>query len=177
MGAKTLKLEVQKLFKFYCHIPQYIEMCRWFSQGATENQNGRHESNPFFFVGAKTLKFKVRNYSNATLTFPTIWRCSVDFLRFRWNSKWPPQINLNFLVGAKTLKLSQKFFKFYILIPHNMEMCRWFFKGFAEIQNGHHGSTSIFCGRKNSKNEVRNNSHFTITLPTICRCASDFTEI
>ena len=26
-----------------------------------------------------------------------------------------------------------------------MEMCRWhFFEGFAEIQNGRHGSTSIF---------------------------------
>ena len=34
-----------------------------------------------------------------------------------------------------------------------------------------------FCGRKNSKIEVGNNSHFIITLPTIWKCAGDFTEI
>ena len=32
-----------------------------------------------FFVGAKILKPKVRNYSNFTITFPTIWRCAGDF--------------------------------------------------------------------------------------------------
>ena len=31
---------------------------------------------------------------------------------------------LYFFVGAKTLKLCQKLFKFYNLIPHNMEMCK-----------------------------------------------------
>ena len=31
--------------------------------------------------------------------------------------------------------------------------------------------------RKNSKIEVRNNSNFAITLPTIWKCAGDFTEI
>ena len=34
-----------------------------------------------------------------------------------------------------------------------------------------------FCGRKNSKIEVRNNSHFTVTLPIIWKYAGDFTEI
>ena len=30
-----------------------------------------------FFVGAKTLKLKVRHYF--TITFPTIWRCAGEF--------------------------------------------------------------------------------------------------
>ena len=34
-----------------------------------------------FFVGEKTLKLKVRNYSNFTTTFPTIWRCAGDFFQ------------------------------------------------------------------------------------------------
>ena len=33
------------------------------------------------FVGAKTLKLKVRNYSNFTITFSTIWRCAGDFFK------------------------------------------------------------------------------------------------
>ena len=33
------------------------------------------------FVGAKTLKLKVRNYLNSTMTFPTTWRCAGDFLK------------------------------------------------------------------------------------------------
>ena len=32
-------------------------------------------------------------------------------------------------------------------------------------------------GRKNLKIEISNNSHCTITLPTIWQCACDFTEI
>ena len=33
----------------------------------------------------------------------------------------------NIFVGAKTLKLSHKLFKFYYHISHDMEMCKWFF--------------------------------------------------
>ena len=49
----------------------------------------------------------------------------------------------NFFVGAKTLKLSRKLFKFYYHIPHDMEMCKWYFQGFTEIQNGRHRSTFV----------------------------------
>ena len=31
-----------------------------------------------FFVGAKTPKLKVRDYSNFTITLPMIWRCAGD---------------------------------------------------------------------------------------------------
>ena len=60
----------------------------------------------------------------------------VTFSRFYWNSKWPPRINFNFLVGAKTQKISLvNFFKFYHHIPSNMCMCNWFFKDSTNIQN------------------------------------------
>ena len=49
---------------------------------ATKIQNGRQRSQNFF-VGAKTLKLKVRNYSNPTITFLTIYRdVQVIYLRF-----------------------------------------------------------------------------------------------
>ena len=48
---------------------------------ATEFQNGRQRSTPKFFVGAKTPKLKVRNFSNFTITFPTIWRYASDFFK------------------------------------------------------------------------------------------------
>ena len=50
-------------------------------------------------------------------------------------------------------------------------------QGFTEIQNVRHDKLHIFCGRKNWKIEISNNSHCTITLPTIWKCACDFTEI
>ena len=34
-----------------------------------------------FFVGTKTLKLKVRNYSNFSITFPMIWRYAGDFFK------------------------------------------------------------------------------------------------
>ena len=133
-------------------------MCKWFFRDATKIQNGRQRSALKNFVGAKTLKLRVRNYSNFTITFPMIWRCTgdffkvllefkmaatdqleffflegggvktqkiclvnffsnfnitflatwgcaSDFLKFYWNSKWPPWINFIFFVGAKTEKL------------------------------------------------------------------------
>ena len=48
---------------------------------ATKIQNGRQRATLKFFVGAKTLKLKVRNYSNFTITFPMIWRCAGDFFK------------------------------------------------------------------------------------------------
>ena len=62
---------------------------------------------------------------------------------------------LHIFCGRKNLKV-RNYSKFYNHIPHDMEMCMWFVQGFTEIQNGRHGWI-IFCGRKNSKNEVSNN--------------------
>ena len=97
------------------------------------------------------------------------------FSRFYWNSKWSPRINFNFFVGAKTQKISQKLFTFCNHIPYDMEMCRWFFKGFAKIQNGRHRSTTIFLWAQKLKN--LNYSNFAITFPTIWGCAGDFSKV
>ena len=48
---------------------------------ATKIQNGRQRSTLKKFVGANTLKLNVRNYTNSTITFPTIWRCAGNFFQ------------------------------------------------------------------------------------------------
>ena len=152
----------------------------------------------------------------------------MTFSRFYWNSKWPPQININFLGGVKTQKicLVNFFFNFNITFLAtwgwaNMGMCKWFFKDATKFQNGRQRSTPTFfvgvktkiirillshsprygdvqvtfsrfywnsklppwinsifsCGRKNWKIQISYNSHCTMTLPTIWKCACDFTEI
>ena len=47
-----------------------------------------------------------------------------------------------------------QYFQTEIICMYDMEMRIWFFQGFTEIKNGRQ---AIFCGRKNSKIEVRNN--------------------
>ena len=81
------------------------------------------------------------------------------------------------VVGAKTLKLSQKLFKFYYHIPHDMEMCRWLFRGFTEIQNGRHRSTLIFWGGLKKICLVDFFSNINITFLATWGCASDFLKM
>ena len=80
VGAKTTD---HFFLKFQHAIPSNMGMCKWFFKDATKIQNGRQRSTPNFFVGAKTLELDVRNYSNFTITFATIWRCAGVFLRLR----------------------------------------------------------------------------------------------
>ena len=56
-------------------------MCNLFFKDSSKIQNGRQKSTPNFFVGAKTLKLKVRSYSIFTVTFPIIWRFAGDFFK------------------------------------------------------------------------------------------------
>ena len=80
---------------------------------ATRIQNGRKRSNPKTFVGAGTIKLEVRNYSNYTLIFPTIWRCAGDSFMVLLKFKMAATDQLHFLVGPKTQKISLvNFFKF-----------------------------------------------------------------
>ena len=81
-----------------------------------------------FFCGLKT-DFKLKNLKSEIIQIllkhsPRYGDVQVIFSRFYRISKWPPQINFNFFVGAKTQKL-----------------------------------------------KVRIYSNFTITFPTIWRCA------
>ena len=61
---------------------------------------------PNFLVGTKTLKLKVRNYSNFTITFPTIWRCASDFFKVLLKFKMAAMDKLHiFLLAQKDEKL------------------------------------------------------------------------
>ena len=71
---------------------------------ATEIQNGRQRSTLNFFVGAKTLKLKVRNFSNSTITFPMIWKCAGDFFKVLLKFKMAATDQLKFLGGRKNSK-------------------------------------------------------------------------
>ena len=121
----------------------------------------------------------------------------MNFSRFYWNLKWPPQINFNFLGGRKNSKKlfvqcffnfnitflatceyasdffkdatkiqndrqksSSKFFvgaktlKLHNHIPHNMEMCRWFFKVLLKFKMAPTEQLKFFWGRKNSQTQL-----------------------
>ena len=98
---------------FNCDSPPFlIEIKR-------RDRNGHQRSTPNFFVGAKTLKLKVTNYSNFTITFPTIWRCAGDFFKgFSKNLKWQPLINFIFY-GHKNLNIIKvgHYSNFTIIFP------------------------------------------------------------
>ena len=57
-----------------------------------------------FFVGAKTQKLKVRNYSNFTITFPTIWRCAGDCLKVLPKFKMAAMDKLHIFLWAQKFK-------------------------------------------------------------------------
>ena len=91
-------------------------MCKWIFKDATEIQNGRQRSTPKKFVGAKTLKLNVRNYSNFTITFPTIWRCACDFFKVLRKLKMAAMLELHyFLLTQKRKKMKSEI------------MSRWFY--------------------------------------------------
>ena len=56
------------------------------------------------FVGAKTTKLKERNYSNFTITFPTIWRCASDFFKVLLKFKMAAMAKLHISLWAQKLK-------------------------------------------------------------------------
>ena len=70
-------------------------------------------------------KLLVKSFLNFNMTFLGTWGCASDFLEMLPKIQNGRQRStLKFFVGAKTLKLSQKLFKFYYHISHDMEMCR-----------------------------------------------------
>ena len=75
-GAKT-----QEISLVNCACASGCGCASDFFKDITEMQNGRQKSTLNFFVGAKTFKLNVRNYSNFGVTFPTIWRCAGDFFK------------------------------------------------------------------------------------------------
>ena len=71
---------------------------------ATKIQNGRQRSTPKNFVGAKTLKLEVQNYSNFTITFPTIWRYAGDIFKVLLKFKMTATDQLQFFGRRKNSK-------------------------------------------------------------------------
>ena len=67
-------------------------------------------------MGAKILKLEVRNYSNFTVTFPTIWRCAGDFFKVLLKFKMAAKNQLQFFGGVKTQKKILVNFFFYFNI-------------------------------------------------------------
>ena len=59
---------------------------------------------PNFFVGSKTLKLNVRNYSNFTITFPTMWKSAGDFCMDLLKFKMAAMDQFQFFWGSKNLK-------------------------------------------------------------------------
>ena len=72
-----------------------------FFRDATKIRNGRQRATLNFFVGAKTLKLEVKNYSNFTITFPMIWRCAGDFQGFTEIQNGRHRSTLFFCVNLK----------------------------------------------------------------------------
>ena len=71
---------------------------------AAKIQNSRHRSTPKNFLGAKTLKLEVRNYSNFTITFLTIWRCARDIFKVLLKFKMAATDQLPFFNGWENSK-------------------------------------------------------------------------
>ena len=87
------------------------------------------------------LKLKVRNYSNFTITFSTIWRCAGEFFKLLLKFKKAATDQLQFIFfSTKTLKLQVKdYTHFTITFPTIWRCAGDFFEGFTKIQNGRHG--------------------------------------
>ena len=71
-------------------------------------------------MGAKTKKLKVRNYSNFTITFPTIWRCAGDIFKVLLKFKMAATDQLQFFGGVQKLKKLVWSF-FLILTSHSQQ--------------------------------------------------------
>ena len=146
---KKSKTTGQIFLKFQHNIRSNMGMCKWFFRDATKIQNGRQRATLNFFVGAKTLKLKVGKIIQILLSHsPWYGDVQVSFSKFYWNSKWPPQINLNFLGGVKTQKncLVNFFIYFNITFLATWGCASDFLKMLPNFK-----MAKKICGRKNYK--------------------------
>ena len=82
-----------------------------------------------FYCNSKWLPQIDFNFWGGVKHKTIVWFYQIDATKFQnGHQRSTPK----FFVSAKTLKLSQKLFKFYYHIPHNMEMCRWLFLRFYQ---------------------------------------------
>ena len=116
----------------------WIFILQVFFKDATKIQNGRQKLTPKFDVGAKTLKLNVRNYSNFTITFPTICRCAGDFFKVLLEFKMAAMDHSIFFMSQKHKNLVVNYLNSTITFLTIWRCACDFFQGFTEIQNGHH---------------------------------------
>ena len=127
----------------------------------------------------KLLKLEVRNYSNFTITFHTIWRCAGDFVKVLLKFKMAATDQLQFFWWEQKFKklVSSFFFNFNITFLARCGCASYFLKMQPNSKWPPEVNSTIFCGRKNLKLHVRDYSNFRITFPTIWRCAGDFFKV
>ena len=123
-------------------------------------QNGRQRSTP------KTFFF------NFYITFLATWGCDFD-----WLIDFLKMLPLpKFKMAAKG-QLQIFFWILQSYSPRYGDVLVIFFKVLLKCKMAAMDQLHIFLWPRYSKNEVINNSHFIITLPTIWKCAGDFTGI
>ena len=57
-----------------------------------------------FFGGRKNSQTQVENYTNFTITFPTIWRCACDFFKVLPKFEMAAMHELHIFLWAQELK-------------------------------------------------------------------------
>ena len=73
------------------------------------------------------------------MTFLATCGCAIDFLKTLPKFKMAARSQLQiFLWAQKLYNFKSEIIQIFYHIPHHMEMCRWLFQGFTEIQNGRH---------------------------------------
>ena len=82
----------------------------------------------------------------------------------------PARLASRFLVGVKTISQYLGNINITFLATWG---CANDFLCYQNLKLPPEINSEFFCGRKNSKIDVRNNSNFTITLPTIWISAGD----
>ena len=156
-------------------------MCRWLFPGFTEIWSGRHRSTRFFFLGGgveegggvRTAQKKIWSiFINFNIAFPATW----GWARFKIQNGRQRSTPTIFFVGTKTPRLKVRNYSHFLSHSPQYGDMQVFF--FTLLKFKMAAMDKLFFWRcKNWKIEVSNNSHFTITLPTIWECAVDFTEI
>ena len=128
----------------------------------------------FFFVSTKPLNLKVRNYSNFTITFPTLWRCAGDFFKVLLKFKMAATDQLQFFVGAK--KLKKIVWSFFLNFNITWGCASDFLKMLPKFKIAARGQLNFFVGSK-TLNISQKLFTFYNHIPTIWRCAGDFFKV
>ena len=127
VNAKTLKFNVRNYSSFTITFPtiwrcagNFFKVLLKFKMAAADQPEfvcGRENSNNYFG----------QFFSNVNITFLAAWGCASDFVKMLAKFKMAARGYLHFFCERKNSKTkSQKLFKFYYHIPHEMEMCRRF---------------------------------------------------